>query len=401
MNRKQANIVLKLSSQQQQSLIAFARKMVQTPSFSGMEGTLAQLVSEEMARVGFDEVRLDDMGNVVGQIGSGQKPHLLLYTHLDTVGIGNIGAWQRDPLGGVVEDGVLYGRGAADPKGALASMVYGASLLKGNRVRLKGTLYVAAGVQGEPAEGVAMRYLLERGGVEPAWVVIGGPTRLQIHRGQRGRLEMHVTVHGRACHAATPGRGVNAIYGAARIIFSLELMAAALAEDSFLGPGTLAVTHIENIERTKNVIPDCCSFIIDRRLTLGETEAQALADVQGLLAKEGVEGQVAVSTVKSVSYTGLPFSERISYPAWATDEKDPLVKQVSKSVQAVTGLKPALRRWEFSTAGVYSMGEAGIPTIGFGPGDERFAHTAEDHIPLRDCFTAARVYARIARDLLG
>ena len=393
--------MLKLSSQQQQSLTAFARQMVRTPSFSGMEGNLAQLVAEEMARLGFDGVKLDDMGNVVGRIGGGQKPHLLLYTHLDTVGIGNITAWQRDPLAGVVESGILYGRGAADPKGALASIVYGASLLKANGVRLKGTLYVAAGVQGEPAEGVAMRYLLEQDDVEPAWVVIGGPTNLQIHRGQRGRLEMHVTIHGRACHAATPAHGVNAIYGAARIIFSLELMAAALSEDSFLGPGTLAVTHIENIERTKNVIPDCCSFVIDRRLTLGETEAQALADVQGLLAKEGVEGQVEVTTVKSVSYTGLPFSERISYPAWATDEKDPLVKRVSKSVQAVTGLKPSLRRWEFSTAGVYSMGEAGIPTIGFGPGDERFAHTAEDHISLRDCFTAARVYARIARDLLG
>ncbi len=401
MNRKQADIVFKLSSQQQEALTAFAQTMVRTPSFSGMEGTLAQLVAEEMGRLGFDGVKLDDMGNVVGQIGSGQKPHLLLYTHLDTVGIGNITAWRHDPLGGAVENGVLYGRGAADPKGALASMVYGGGLLKENSTPLKGTLYVAAGVQGEPAEGVAMRYLLEKGDVEPAWVVIGGPTGLQIHRGQRGRLEMHVTVHGRACHAATPGRGVNAIYGAARIIFSLELMASTLAEDSFLGPGSLAVTHIENIERTKNVIPDCCTFIVDRRLTLGETEAQALADVQGLLAKEGVEGQVVVSTVKSVSYTGMPFSERISYPAWATDEKDPLVKRVSKSVQTVTGTKPALRRWEFSTAGVYSMGEAGIPTIGFGPGDERFAHTAEDHIPLRHCFTAAAAYARIARDLLG
>jgi putative selenium metabolism hydrolase len=194
---------------------------------------------------------------------------------------------------------------------------------------------------------------------------------------------------------------VNAIYGAARIIFSLELMAESLNEDSFLGRGTLAVTHIENIERTKNVIPDCCTFNIDRRLTLGETEAHTLAEIQGLLAKEGVEGQVKVTEFNSVSYTGKPCQGKKSYPAWVTDEKDPLVKTVSKSAQTITGYKPRLGRWNFSTAGVYTMGYAGIPTVGFGPGEEHHAHTANERVALKDCFTAAVVYAQIAHDLLG
>ena len=389
-----------LSPSKQQALAKFAQSLVQTASFSGMEGALAQLLAQEMKDAGFDDVSIDDMGNVIGKVGNGQGPVLLYYTHLDTVGIGDISAWQQDPLAGIIEGDVLYGRGAADPKGSLASLVYGVSLLKEAKTPLKGTLYVVGGVQGEPSEGAAIRYLIEEGGLQPDWVILGAPTGLKINRGQRGRVQMEVTVQGKACHAATPQRGVNAINGAARIIFSLELMSSTLGDDTLLGSGTMAVTHIENIERTKNVIPDRCTFIIDRRLTLGETEAHALAEVQGLIAKEGVAGQVTISQFKSVNYTGKIYPQKNSYPAWVTEEKDPLIKKAGKSIQKITGYKPQLGRWDFSTAGVYTMGYAGIPTIGFGPGEESYAHTSNERVSLKDCFTAARVYARIAQDLL-
>lgn len=393
--------MLKLSYANQQALSNFAQKMVKTASFSGMEGGLAQRVVEEMEDIGFNKVDIDDMGNVIAQLGTGQEPHLLYYTHLDTVGIGDINAWQRDPFGGVIENGVLYGRGAADPKGPLASMLYGVKHLIDTKSPLNGTLYLVAGILGETAEGIAIRYLIEEDGLEPDWVILGEPSNLHLYCGHRGRIELEVTAKGRACHAATPNFGVNAIYGAAKIIFSLEMMAAGLNDDSFLGPGTLAVTHIENIERTKNVIPDQCTFVIDRRLTLGETEAHAVAEIQGLLAKEGIEGQVRVTNLKSVTYTGKSFTHKKSYPAWITDQSHPLIKQVAKSHQTVTGHKPGLGRWNFSTAGVYTMGYASIPTIGFGPGQEHHAHTADDQINLEDCYTAAAVYAQIARDLLG
>jgi len=213
-------------------------------------------------------------------------------------------------------------------------------------------------------------------------------------------MEIDVTVQGKACHSSTPDRGVNAIYGAARIIFSLELMRTMLGSDPFLGDGSMAVTHIENIERTKNVIPDRCNFIIDRRLTMGETEAHALADVQSLLAKEAVEGNVEVTKFQATSYAGKLCKARKSYPAWITDAHDPLVRSVSKSAQRALGVKPKLGRWYFSTAGVYTMGYAGIPTVGFGPGNENDAHTANDRVRLRDCFSAAAVYAQIVADLM-
>jgi len=390
----------KLTETDKKDLTTFLQSMVKTASFSGMEGSLAQALASEMESVGFDAVKIDDFGNVIGQIGSGELPHLLYLADMDTVGIGDIAAWQKDPFSGVIENGVLYGRGAANPKSGLASMVYGAKLLKDNQISLHGTLFVVGGVQGEAAEDVAARCILEPGDISPSWVILGASTNLNVNIGQRGRLEIEVSVQGKACHASTPGRGTNAIYDAARIIFSLELMRSMLRDDPFLGAGTLAVTHIENIERTKNVIPDRCDFVIDRRLTLGETEANALAEIQGLMAKEGVNGMAQVAKFKALSYTGKAYTEKKAYLAWVIDDHHPLVKTVSKLVQRARNKKPQLGRWDFSTAGVFTMGNRGIPTVGFGPGDEAVAHTVADRVLLKDCFLAAGIYADIAGRLL-
>jgi acetylornithine deacetylase/succinyl-diaminopimelate desuccinylase-like protein len=122
--------------------------------------------------------------------------------------------------------------------------------------------------------------------------------------------------------------------------------------------------------------------------------------VQGLLAKEGVEGQVKIVRFESVSYTGKACAEKKAYPVWILDERDALIKTAVKSVQTVTGQKPRLDRWDFSTPGVYTMGYAGIPTIGFGPGEAHLAYTAREHVSLQDCFSAVKVYAQLAHDLL-
>jgi putative selenium metabolism hydrolase len=194
---------------------------------------------------------------------------------------------------------------------------------------------------------------------------------------------------------------VNAIYGAARLIFGLEMLSGQLAEDRFLGPGTLAVTHIENTAGSRNVVPDSCTFCVDRRLTLGETETQALAQIQGVLLREDVEATISVPEYTSTSFTGHQARARAYYPPWALDRDHPLVHQVCHAVRSELGYKPAVGKWAFSTDGVYTMGVAGVPTVGFGPGEERYAHTADEQIRLNDVFQAARAYARIAADVLG
>jgi putative selenium metabolism hydrolase len=392
--------MFRLSPQDFQAMTAFLQDLVRTRSLSTQEGEVAARLAEEMRRVGISDVRQDRIGNVMGRIGTGKGKKLVFNGHMDTVGVSDPAAWNRDPFAAEVKDGVLYGRGAADMKGALAAMVYGVKMLLDANVSLPGDLYLVGVVQEETCEGLAMRVLVEEEGLRPDWVVLGEPTDLQVSRGQRGRMEMWVTVHGKACHASAPHLGKNAIYGAARLIFGLELLADQLANDRLLGRGSLAVTEIESTAGSRNAVPDCCAFYIDRRLTLGETETKALAEVQGVILRENLRADVKVTDYQSTSFTGYQAQQRAYFPAWAMEEDHPLVEAAARAVRKTLGYFPHIGQWAFSTDGVYTMGVAGIPTVGFGPGEERYAHTTEEQIRLDDIAAAACVYAQLAADLL-
>jgi len=396
--------MFQLSAQDQQKMVAFLRDLIRTPSLSCQEGAVATRIADEMRAIGFRDVAMDRIGNVIGRTGGpgrGRGPVLLFDGHMDTVGAPNPSAWRHAPFGAEIEKGVLYGLGACDMKGALAAMVYAGKLIAESHLPLKGDLVIACVVQEEPCEGLAARVLVEEEGVRPDWVVLGEPTSMNIARGQRGRVEFQVTAHGRACHASQPELGENAVYAASRLIFGMELLSGNLGHDRFLGAGSLAVTHIQSEAGSRNVVPDRCSFILDRRLTLGESEAKALAEVQSVIAREGVRADVQVTEYRSTSFTGYAASQREYFPAWATDENHPLVQALERAVREESGARAKITQFPFSTDGVYTAGVLGIPTVGLGPGDEKLAHTADEHVRLDDVIQAAHIYARLAASLLA
>jgi putative selenium metabolism hydrolase len=391
---------IRFPASQAEALATFLQDLVRIPSLSTHEEAVSIRLAEEMRRVGFADVWTDRIGNVVGRIGAGRGPRLLFDAHMDTVDVGDPARWARPPYDGAIEDGVLYGRGACDMKGGLAAMVYAVKALEDSGVELGGDLYVVGVVQEEPFEGLGVRVLIEEEGLRPDYVVLGEPSNLQIKTGHRGRMEIGVEVRGRAAHASSPELGENAIHHAARLIFGLELLAPRLATDPFLGQGTLAVTHITSTAASRNAIPDCCTFYIDRRLTLGETERKALAEVQNIVNTEEVDAHVAVTEYRATSYTGYECQARAAFPAWVMPENSPLVQATIRSVRETLGYRPRLGPWGFSTDGTYTAGVANIPTVGFGPGEERYAHTQEEQVRLNDVVDAARVYARLAAEML-
>ena len=394
-------MIIRLPASDAEALARFVQELVRIPSPSTQEGALATRVAEEMRRVGFADVWTSRIGSVIGRIGPGHGPKLLFDGHMDTVDVGDPARWSRPPYGGVIENGVLYGRGACDMKGGLAAMLYGTKTLLDSGVQLGGDLYVAAVVQEEPCEGLAARVLIEEEGLRPDFVVLGEPTNLQISLGQRGRIEIQVDVQGRAAHASSPALGENAIHNAARLVFGIELLASRLATDSFLGQGTVVVTQINSLAASRNAVPDACSFWIDRRLTLGETERKALAEIQSIITTEEISAQFQVTEYRDTSYTGYSRQVKQSFPAWVIPEDHALAQAAVRSVRETLGYRPRLGYWAFSTDGAYTAGLADIPTIGFGPGEERYAHTVDDQVRLNDVVDAARVYARLAVDLLG
>jgi putative selenium metabolism hydrolase len=393
-------VVGDLSPQDRQSLIGFLCALVRTPSPSTQEAAVGELIEAEMRRIGFDDVWTDRIGNVIGRIGTGEGPRLLCDGHMDTVGIGERSAWRRDPFGAEIEDGVLYGRGAADMKSGLAAMIHGGKFLVDTGISLRGTLYVVGVVQEEPCEGLAVRVLIEEEGLRPDWVIIGEPTDLQIARGHRGRVELQVRVHGRSAHGSAPERGENAIYHGAQVALELEKMMFSATEDGFLGRGSLAVTEISSVAGSRNVIPDLCALTVDRRLTLGESPEAVIEEIENALSRFRFPAEVSVTEHEAVSYTGYVCRQANVFPAWVTAEDDRLVQATIRAVEETLGFRPNIGKWVFSTDGTYTAGVAHIPTVGFGPAAEGYAHTVEEQVDLEQVCQASRVYAQLAIELL-
>jgi putative selenium metabolism hydrolase len=366
------------------------RNLIRIPTPSSCEEQAVELVRREMETLKPDEVFVDAMGSVAARFGDGDK--VLLYdSHLDTVGIGNEAAWKVDPYEGLAKDGVIYGRGASDNKAGVACMVAGLKLLIDHAARGDFTLYVAAIVQEEVCEGLALRVLMEDRGIEPEIVVIGECTDLGIARGHRGRTEIEVVTTGTSCHASAPERGDNAIYRMAPIIEGIRHLEGNLADDPFLGRGSIAVTSIGCSTPSHNAVPDGCAIFVDRRTVPSDTRDSVAREIDRIARFTG--GKVRITTYGQPSYKGLVRETEKFFPAWATDPESKAVRSGREALRLVLGDEPRVGKWDFSTDGNYSMGMRGIPTIGMGPGEERYAHTSEDQVSVADLPKAAAFYA--------
>lgn len=371
-------------------------ELIRTPSLSTDEEHVIGRLAEEMTSLGYDEVIVDAAGSVVGRIGDG--PTRIVYdSHVDTVDVGSRSEWRHDPFEPVIVPdaggGVIWGRGASDDKAGIASMVRGAALARDLGLGEDVTLYVVGSVQEEHCDGLALEHVLTQVLPRPDVVVLGEATGCDVYRGQRGRLEALVRVKGSSCHASAPERGHNPVYGLGGIIADVETLNGRLATDEFLGSGTIAVTKIECETPSLNAVPSTATLYVDRRLTAGESPEAALAELRQLPSVQAVNGEVSILDYEATAFTGTTFGMRKAFDTWTVPEGHVAVQAGVETATRALGRVPEIGRWTFSTNGVASMGKLGIPTIGFGPGDEVHAHTAHDQCPLDDLVQAMAWYA--------
>ena len=373
------------------AMVDFLRDLIRIPSHDSQIGPVGEACAERMRALGFDDVRFDSMGNILGRMGNGPRS-LLFDSHIDTVGIGRRDEWEWDPFEGKEEGGVIYGRGACDEKGSTPPMIYAIAALNELGLLDGWTLYYFGNME-EWCDGIAPHALVEHEGVRPDFVVIGEPTKLNIYRGHRGRVELSATFKGKSAHAAMPRFGDNPLYRAAPFIEGVERMLSTLPDDPFLGPGTIAVTNVKVSTPSLNAVPAEAEVYLDRRVTLGETADQVLEQVRSLPCAE--RATVQVPLYDDPSYTGFVFPVDKVFPAWALPPDHPLLTAATADFQAMYGREPGIGKWEFSTNGIYWMGKAGIPSIGYGPGDEQYAHTVLDQVPVQEVIDATRFYAAL------
>jgi putative selenium metabolism hydrolase len=377
-------------------IIAFLRELVAIPSMDSQIGPVGERAQAEMRKLGFDATWFDSMGNTLGRIGNG--PRTLLYdSHIDTVGIGDPSEWQWDPFVGKIEDGRFYARGACDEKGSTPGMIYGLAIAHRLGLLEGWTAYYFGNME-EWCDGIACHALVEHEGIRPDYVVIGEPTKMQVYRGHKGRVEMKVVAKGRSAHAASNHLGDNAIYKLLPVIEAISQLEPALGDDPFLGHGKITVTDMTVETPSINAVPNLCTVYVDRRLTFGERLEDAIRQVEELIPQaERAAGAISVEMLyyDEPSYTGFVFPVDKYFPAWALPPEHPFVQAGLQAAQLAGLPAHPPGKWNFSTNGIYWAGKAGIPAIGFGPGEEETAHTVHDSVLLDDVVQATSFYAML------
>ena len=373
-------------------LVAFMQEITRIPSLSSREGAVIGRIRQEMERLAYDEVSVDPMGNLLGRIGSGERV-IALDGHVDVVDTGDPSLWEREPYSGDIEDGILYGRGTSDQKGGVASAVYAGALLKRLGMPDEVSLYVTATVQEEDCDGLCWQYIVNEVGLRPDLVVITEPTSLGIYRGQRGRMEMEVHTRGLSCHGSAPERGDNAIYKMAGIIADIERLNERLEPREPLGKGSVTISEVRSTSPSLCAVADGCTIHLDRRLTVGETEQTSVAEILALPSVQAAGATVSVLDYEVPSHTGLAYPTRKYYPTWEVAEGDAAVRLAQLAHRQAFGEDAATGFWTFSTNGVATAGMHGIPTIGFGPGHEHFAHAPNEQTEIEHLVRSCAFYA--------
>lgn len=375
------------------ALIAFAQRLVQTPSLSGHEASIAALVRAEMARLGYDHVWTDKVGNVIGRVAGGSGPSLMLNGHLDHVDAGDPARWPHPPFGGEIHDGALWGRGSVDMKGALAAMIYAGHLVRQMGRPLPGDLFVSAVVD-EEVGGLGARHLAET--VPTARAVVGEASGNHLRRGHRGRVELAAHFAGRSVHASMPDLGANPHFSMARFIDGLHTLP--MAADPDYGASTVAPTWVSSEPQSANVTPAALHLVLDWRNIPGEGRDDIVPKLEKLLADSlegGCTGRIEVAIKNLVSYTGVSVSYPDEFPSFTTDLDHPYLAQARAALNAALGRDVEVGTWRFATDGGH-LSAVGVTVLGFGPGDDRIAHTVEEHLPLDQLFESVVGYMALS-----
>ena len=296
-------------------LIEFAQDLVRIKSFSGQEGEVVKFVEKKMLNLGYDEVTIDSMGNIVGRIGNGEKV-MMFDSHVDTVGVKDEEKWDVPPFSGDIVDGRLHGRGAVDMKSGAAASIYAGALAKHLGFTTGRTVYVSCSVCEEDCDGENLKHLFKELGLRPDYVVICEPSNNIITLGHKGKAQISIKTHGVSAHGSAPEKGINAIYEMADIIQRVNETNLELMKKGDLR-ATLVMTRISSLSASLNAVPSECEAYLDRRMIPGETEADIKREMENLI--EGKNASWKIETLHRKSWTGMDIRYEPFHPAWKID----------------------------------------------------------------------------------
>lgn len=372
-------------------LIEFTQRLVRIKSVSGQEEEIVKFIEKKMNALGYDEVIIDSMGNVVGRIGNGEKA-IMFDSHIDTVEVKDEEKWDVPPFSGNIVDGRLYGRGSVDMKSGAAASIYAGAIAKNLGFDSGKAIYVSCSVLEEDCDGENLKHLFKELNFKPNYMIICEPSGNKIALGHKGKAQISIKTHGISAHGSAPEKGINAIYEMAEIIQRVEKTNVELMKKD--GPrGTLVMSRISSTSASLNAVPSECEVYLDRRMVPEETEDAIKKEMVQTI--KGKNATWEVGTLYRKSWTGMDIKYEPFHLAWKIDLNHELTRTCIAAYHENFGNDPAAYDfWDFSTNAVTPV-SMGIPTIGFGPGEYKLAHMYNEHCKVNQIIDACSFYTRI------
>jgi succinyl-diaminopimelate desuccinylase len=325
--------------------------------------------------------------NVIARLkGRADGPKMIFNGHLDTVPSGQ--GWTKDPFSGTIMDGKIFGRGAADMKSGVASMMYSAIVLKRMGAPFSGELILFFDVDEELQNAGMKKFLTEN--ISADYAVIGEPTSLDICTGHRGCSRYRLKTYGTPGHTSFVINPDNAIYKMAKLVVALETLAADIYGriDPRMGNASLTVSQIQGGTGV-NIVPSLCEIFIDRRSFPGETYEDLLREIDTCIAK-AAEPLNLTYDLECYQFV----------PATVIGSDDPFVLRLLSAAAKVRGKEPPVRIFEATCEAPFLSIDKGIATIIFGPGSITQAHVIDEYVELDEVEKAALIYIYLALDML-
>jgi acetylornithine deacetylase len=346
---------------------------------------IRDVVKPELEQAGLHPA-IDKMGNLILRLrGRSSEGRLLLVSYAMCAAPSTM----QNPYSGEVIDGAPYqlagqcvwGRGACEQKGSLAAMMAAVRFLGMNKVELPSDLYFVVSTAGETGKHDSLAYVLDHGSVDADWCIIDGPPEIQL--GNKGRVDVLVTVKGKQAHSSRPWDGINAIEGAMQVLERLKPLMPFPEERSHpdLGDVSLTTNAIESFPKATHTIQSECRIMFDRRLLPGDDPAKAIQQIKD-----------AIGAID-------PFEIEVSprdfmYPSEVKRDAE-VVQVLEQGIRTMLNYEP---KFSYSTAandtGLFN--HRGIQAINYGSRHIRFQHTDHDLVPLDSVFNAAKVFAFLA-----
>ncbi|HEY8344331.1 MAG TPA: M20 family metallopeptidase [Bacillota bacterium] len=364
-------------------VIEILQQLIRIPSLSGQEKEVADFLRAKLETFA-DQVRVDDMNNVIAEIkGKGDGPVIMFNGHIDVAPVGDM----EEPFSGKIIESdfcgtpgpVVYGRGACDNKGAVSAMLVAAEELAKER-NFRGKLILTFVAMEEAGGAIGTKKVLDENKLTADILILGEATNLDIYLGHRGKVEFILETIGRSAHASNPGNGVNALLLMNEFINAWQKVP--LPAHETLGQCTTAITKITVPDPGRTaIIPNSAVMNFDCRYLPEETPESVRARVERVLEECAAKNKDFRYKLDVFYYM----------PPFYTSKENPFIAPLQEAIRA-HWKEPKFGAWLFGGDGTFVVNEYGIPTIGFGPAHEEFAHSCRDHVAVRDVKIAKEVY---------